>query len=312
VCGEGVVFFMASQDKLRAMFNEMNTEQKGNFIINLEKSLAGSDDTDSLLFLSECKAQHNMELKAKTTVIPMTLEDDVALDSASEIADSDLEQELELELESELEIEAEVGVESELEPELAVGVELELEPEPEPELEAEVGVEAELELDPELGAELESELELGLDSESGLELDPELDSELESGYDAGLTDELDLLVADAGGLPEHVSESATVSAIGKSKVDSIEMEISKLADNIRYKMSVIDTISFLLSGKGSEFVEEIAMANESDPELSPENALAYDSKVEHIEVSLSEFAESIRNDIRVMEAISKLLTGSAG
>jgi hypothetical protein len=74
-------------------------------------------------------------------------------------------------------------------------------------------------------------------------------------------------------------------------------------------MSVIETISHLLSGTGNEVIEAVAKVKESEPVLPLESTSDYVSKVECIEASISEFADGIRNDIRVMEAISNLLSG---
>jgi len=59
---------MASQDKLRVMFNEMNLEQKGNFINNLKQSLEGSEDEDSLQFLNECIGHYTMEMEYEASL----------------------------------------------------------------------------------------------------------------------------------------------------------------------------------------------------------------------------------------------------
>jgi len=96
----------------------------------------------------------------------------------------------------------------------------------------------------------------------------------------------------------------------KSKVDCVETETSDLANNIRYKMSIIETISHLLAGAGTEVVEAVSQAIGSESALPLESTSAYESKVDAIEESIAEFADSIRKDLKVMEAISKLLSGA--
>ena len=258
---------MASQDKLRAMFNEMNLEQKGNFIENMKKSLAGSDDVESAQFLDECIAHYTMEMEYEES------------------------------------LKAEAGVEPEME--VVAEPEPELEPEPEPELAVEFESEAELVAEPE--PEPEPELDLAPDLEFVVEsapepvpeLEPEPEPESETTLVHDLTPEPELAI--------EATPTTTALTVPKNKVDFIQMEISELADNIRYKMSVIETISHLLSGAGSEIIE--AMSRELDSALPLDSTDAYESKVDDIEVSISGFADSIRSDIKVMEAISNLLSG---
>ena len=259
---------MASQDKLRAMFNEMNFEQKGNFIKTLEKSLEGSDDLDSLQFLDECKGHYTMEKDYM---------DSLKEEEAEEIVTDDTSPELESVPEEEPEPESESEPEEEFEPES------ESEPEEEAELEPEFVPEEEVELEPEFMPDEEFESE----PESEEEVEPEPIQEF-----------------------EIVEAPQAVPIIAKSKVDFIEMEISELANNIRHKMRVIETISHLLSDKGSEIMETIVQANDLDYELPLDSTKAYEEKVESTELCLSDFAESIRRDIKVIEAISNLLSGS--
>jgi len=88
------------------------------------------------------------------------------------------------------------------------------------------------------------------------------------------------------------------------------MEISELADNIRYKMRILETISHLLSGTGNEIIEAVEHATGSEPVQPLESTSACEEKVINIETGISEFADNIRNDMKVMEAISNLLSGS--
>jgi len=285
---------MASQDKLREMFNEMDLEQKGNFIDNLKKSLEGSDDIESIQFLDECIGHYTMEM------------DFVASMEAEAAAATEPEPDPEPtagpdpELETEPEPEPEPATEPEPEPEPAA--ELAVEPELDPELT--VDPEVEPTADPELAAEpelaVEPEPELTAASEPELTPDPELTA----------ASEPQAISADDAGILESVPESIEAPVTTKNKVDFIEMEISDLADNIRHKMSVIETISHLLSGTGSEIIEAVAQAKGSEPELPLDSTSAYEEKVNSIEVSISEFADNIRHDIKVMEAISDLLSGS--
>jgi len=216
----------------------------------------------------------------------------------------ELEVELEpvLELEPEVELEPVLDLESEaeLEPVLDLESEAELEPvldlEPLPELEPVLELEPEPDLEPlpELELELEPEPEAVLEPEPELEIEPVLEPVPELEIEPVL--ELD---------SEPVSIAAAPAS--KNKVDSIALEISKLADNIRYKMNVIETISHLLSGAGSEIVETVVQAKGSE---SLESTSAYEEKVDSIETSISEFADSIRHDMKVMEAVSNLLSGT--
>jgi hypothetical protein len=57
-------------------------------------------------------------------------------------------------------------------------------------------------------------------------------------------------------------------------------------------------------------METIAQANDLEYTLTLDSTKAYEDKVETTESSLSDFAESIRCDIKVIEAISNLLSGS--
>jgi len=380
---------MASQDKLRAMFNEMNLEQKGNFIENLKKSLEGSDDIESTQFLDECIAHYTMEMDFMASAEAEELEAAQASEITDEITPPDVEPEVEviadiepeveviadvepdveviadvepdvevitdIEAEAELIIDAgleeevmveldpveEVIAEPELDPVEEVTVEVDLveevtvevdlveevitEPELDVILEAELDIEAEFvveetsgfepELEPEadFATEIESEeaLEIEIEDEPVVESEPvdliiEVESETELA-NIDLTDEIQ--VEDITDVAiDTDSESIAASPKVKNKVDFIEMEISELANNIRHKMRVIETISYLLSGKGSDIVEA-ALANESEPALPLESTSAYEEKVEGTELSLSEFAESIRHDIKVIEAISNLLSG---
>ena len=313
---------MASQDKLRAMFNEMDLEQKGNFINNLKKSLEGSEDEESVQFLDECIAHYTMEMEYVAS-LEAEAEPVAEVEPLAEpVVESEpvAESEVEIEVEDVVEVDTVVEPEPEVEvePEVVVDVEPEIEPEPEPEAEPEPEVEPELELEPavELEPELEPELEVELPIDIEIEPEPELEPELEVEPESELDIELELepiLELDPIPEPEPEIEIANipqpVTAAAKNKVDFIEMEISELANNIRHKMLVIDTISHLLSGEGSEIVEAVAKSNGSDQSLFLENTSDYENKVDGIEVSLSEFADSIRREIKVIEAISNLLSG---
>jgi len=74
-------------------------------------------------------------------------------------------------------------------------------------------------------------------------------------------------------------------------------------------MSVIEVISHLLSGSGNKIVEAVSNVIEIEPAVPLDNTSDYEEKVEGIEVNVSEFADSIRHDVKVMEAISDLLSG---
>ena len=381
---------MASQEKLREMFNEMNTEQKGAFIENLKKSLEESADVESAQFLEECTEQYAAELEMGAAIESIETEAAELPDSVSEVtlpepeleavpdlepepeatpspaseiipmfdpeleAAPELEPELEPlpgldpELEAQLEpvletisdseavadpeLEAAPELEPELDPELEAAPELEpeldpeleaapeLEPELDPELEAVPDIETELEPEPEpvpesvpeLVTELESVLEIGPELEPDPDFDPSLiiEPEPEPEPMPEIEPELDLM-------PELDVESETESfdipqeesPATKNKVDYIEMEISELADNIRYKMDVIDAISHLLSDTGSEIIEAVAQAKGTAPTLPLESTSAYEEKVDSIVESISGFADNIRQDMKVMEAISRLLSG---
>ena len=266
---------MASQEKLREMFNGMNTEQKGNFIDNLKKSLEGSDDVESAEFLDECIAVYTTELEMDSATEPVDPEVLQMLDDVSEIAAQDLE----------------------IEP-----VELEpLDPEVIQMLDDIGEIAAQ-----EPGADILTDDVAELEPE--LELEPEVEPEIDF---ADMTETMDIEAEiDDVVIEESVEESVEIPAGPKNKVDFIEMEISELADNIRYKMSIIDTISHLLSGTGDELIKAAAQLNAAEPDLPLESTSAYESKVDHTEVSISEFADGIRHDMKVMEAISNLLSGA--
>ncbi|MCL2663200.1 MAG: hypothetical protein FWE83_07710 [Oscillospiraceae bacterium] len=293
---------MASQDKLRAMFNEMNLEQKGNFISNLKNSLEGSEDIESLQFLDECIGHYTMEKDYEDSLKEEAAEETVT-DSTS--PEPEIEAVSEPETEPEAEAEPELETEAEAEPEPEVEAEADVEPEPEPESEAEVEPESESDSETEMEVESEPEIEAEaeVEPESEAEIEPELELEVELEPDAVLKLE-----------PEQEIESVEVPqaapTVAKSKVDFIEMEISELANNIRHKMCVIETISHLLSDKGSEIMETITQANDLEYVLPLDSTKAYEEKVESTELCLSDFAESIRRDIKVIEAISNLLSGS--
>jgi len=55
---------MASQEQVKAMFNGMNTEQKGQFINNLKKSVEANNSAENIQLLDECMAQYKKELGA--------------------------------------------------------------------------------------------------------------------------------------------------------------------------------------------------------------------------------------------------------
>jgi len=201
---------------------------------------------------------------------------------------------------TEVEIEAEVEAEAVAEAELMTEVEIE----------AEVEAEAEPEALPELELELEAEL---VPDELMDEADPEIELELAIASEAEPMPEVELETEpefELAAEPEIEHEISAPPTTTKNRVDFIEMEISELADNIRLKMSVIETISHLLSGTGNEVLKALAQAQESEPALPLESTSAYEEKVNNIEVSISEFADNIRRDIKVMEAISNLLSGT--
>ena len=308
---------MASQDKLRAMFNEMDLEQKGNFIDNLKKSLEGSDDAESAEFLNECIGHYTMEKEfmesmaeeAAAAAEPEAAEEPAAEEPAAvEEPAAEVEAEVAVEevAEPEIEVEAavaddpvievmtdpELDLEEVIEPEVAIEPEIEIEPE------LEVAVEEAAEPEPEFEPELELELELEVDVETVVE--PELEPEIEVEIDIEEVVELEA---------EPVVENEKALVTTKSKIDFIEMEISELAENIRYKMSVIGVISHLLSGNGNDIVEAAAQVAGLEPDQPLENTSDYEGKVDGIEKSLSDFADSIRHDMKVMEAISELLSG---
>jgi len=325
---------MASQDKLRAMFNEMNLEQKGNFINNLKNSLAGSEDIESLQFLDECIGHYTMEKdyedSLKEEAAKETVSDDTSpepeIDPEAEAEpepetdpEAEAEPEPETDPEAEVEPEPETDPEAEVEPEPETDPEAEVEPEPESEPEAEVEPEpeseAEAEVEPEPETDPEAEVEPEPESEAEAEVEPEPESEPEAELEPVFMPELEP-EPELDSEPEPVQELETDEAsqaaptVAKSKVDFIEMEISELANNIRHKMRVIETISHLLSDKGSEIMETITQANDLEYVLPLDSTKAYEEKVESTELCLSEFAESIRRDIKVIEAISDLLSGS--
>jgi len=322
---------MAANDELRLMFAGMDLTQKANFIANLEKSLEGSEDEEGMMFLDECKAHYTMELEAEAEVAAEAVapEADVAaepeielgpepvVDEAFEpeielgpepVAEDILEPELLLEpdalLEAEVEAETEAAIEEELVPEPEVALEEDLLLEPEAALEEEPILEPEVILEEEmvLEAEIEEEIVAELEPEAALELEPMLEAEIEAELEAELEIEPELEL-----MPDLEPEPLPVA---KSRIDCIEMEISDLADSIRNKMGVIDTISHLLSGEGVEIVKSVAEAKGFEPAQPLESTSAYESKVDSIKESISEFADNILQDIRVMEAISNLLSGS--
>ena len=287
---------MASQEQLRAMFNGMNTAQKGNFINNLKKSLVGSDNIENIRFLDECTAQYNNEVEAaakpKEPVITQPP------DNASQI------------IPQEIEPEPDFGSESKTEPELDFGREPEygtgLESGPEPEY----GIGLDLKREPEYGTGLESghepEYGIGLD----LEREPEYGTGLESEPVTGSVSEFQTASTDDDGILDPVRENTTAPSAAKNTVTHIEAGISELYDNIRYNMSVIDTITDLLSGTGSE-IEEMAQAQDMESYLSPENAGSYENKIGYIEERFTELADSVRRDMSMIVAISDLLSGKA-
>jgi len=313
---------MAANDELRLMFAGMDLTQKANFIANLEKSLEGSEDEEGMMFLDECKAHYTMELEAEAEIAAdAAVEADVAaepeielgpepaVDEAFEpeielgpepVVEDEIEPELLLEpdalLEAEVDAEPEVALEEELVPEIEVMLEEEPVLEPEVILEEEMVLEPEVVLEEEmvLEAEIEEELVAELEPEVALEMEPMLEVEIEAELEAEPVFEPE---------PEPLP-------VAKSRIDCIEMEISDLADSIRNKMGVIDTISHLLSGEGIEIVKSVAEAKGFEPAQPLESTSAYESKVDSIKESISEFADNILQDIRVMEAISNLLSGS--
>ena len=76
-------------DKLRAIFNGMNTDQKGQFIINLKKTLEGNSDPANKQFLDECIEQYNKELQ--TTTQPSASETEPPVEGASVLSTQERE-----------------------------------------------------------------------------------------------------------------------------------------------------------------------------------------------------------------------------
>jgi len=77
-------------------------------------------------------------------------------------------------------------------------------------------------------------------------------------------------------------------------------------------MSVIETITQLLSGKGDKIIEETEQVKAFNIALPLELADDYEDKISYIGVRFSELSDSIRHDMSVIKAISDLLTGKGG
>jgi len=254
-----------------------------------------------------------------------TIENEADIAKALEIVDEAALQELEPEADAMLEADPEL----EVEPEAPALPDAMLEADPESEVEPEAPALPELEADPMLEAdllpeaqavseaetipELISELDQVLEPDPMLEPDPAFMTEPKPEAEMELMAEPPLELTPEPPLepePEYEPEPEPEPEPPKSKVDSVEMETSELADNIRYKMSIIETISHLLAGAGSDVVEAVAQAIGAETVLPLESTSAYENKVDSIEESISEFADKIRQDLRVMDAISNLLAGA--
>jgi len=307
---------MASQKQLRAMFDGMNTAQKGNFISNLKKTLNGSDNSENAQFLEECITTYNSELEAE---------------SAPELV---LEAEPAPVVEPKLEAKPVIVKMLDTEPDPIVAQkseartktvsEPELEPEAEPVINSETVVVPEPEPEAELGSEPDTETELV--SESMVEPEVEPEAETEAGFlNAAQSDG-----ADDNGVRESVSESDVAPAASENRIDFIAKEIYDLADNIRYNLCVIETISDLLSGKwhvesgaeasttvnaqmfdgaaasfgtGTAVIQDIFRDGIATP-------VEFENTINYIETKVSELADSIRHDVSVIGAISSLLSGT--
>ncbi|MCL2628548.1 MAG: hypothetical protein FWD44_07645 [Oscillospiraceae bacterium] len=254
--------------------------------------------------------------------------DDTILPSEADVAellDSIGETDPMLEVDPMLEPEAELDAMLEADPMLEVDPMLEADPllEADPMLEPEIEAELEAVIEPELEAVVEPEPEIEPEAETIPELISELDQVLEPdpmrepdpAFATEPEPELEIEPMpelEAEPLPEIEFEPEPEPELppAKSKVDCVETETSQLATNIRHKMSVIETISHLLSGAGSEVASAVAQAIGSEEAMPLESTSAYEIKVDAIEESLAEFAESIRQDLKVMDAISNLLSGA--
>jgi len=101
------------------------------------------------------------------------------------------------------------------------------------------------------------------------------------------------------------------SATGASenRIENIAMGIFDINDNIQYNMNVVETISYLLSEKGSDILAATSKVSGAELTLTLENSGEYESIVSSIEMKFAELTDTIREDMRKIEAISSLLSG---
>ena len=92
------------------------------------------------------------------------------------------------------------------------------------------------------------------------------------------------------------------------KIGNIDMRISELYDNIQRNMGLIETISLLLSGIDNKPYDVVTHVKKPGPVLSLERVGDYEKKINFIEEKFAEVADSVRNDMGVIEAISSLLS----
>ena len=311
----------ASQAKLREMFGAMGTEQKGQFIENLKKTLEGSTDFEDIQFLDECMMIYMMELEAAES--GEAVSDGALADAESEtpasteavvhvVSDDDFDVS---EDESDPLVEAEPEAGEIPEPDAKIESEAEIEPEPEVVVEPEVEIEPESVAEPEVEIEPESVFEPEGEVNGATELVDDSDDFVV--YDdpvasAELSFDDEPVVIEDEPIADDFSETAApndiVSAeISKPKIVNIEVRIAELYDNIGKNLSVIETISNLLSGTDSEVVDAIKQTQITEPTELLDCAGDYASKIEYIEGRFAELADSIRHDMSIIEGISSLL-----
>ena len=209
-----------------------------------------------------------------------------------------------------------------------------IEPEPDSEAKAEPGLVAETVVKPEPKAKPKAEAETVVEPKSETVVEPEtvVESELgsETETEAGTVRAAQSADADDNGVLESVSEGDIAPAASENRIDFIAKEIYDLADNIRYNLGVIETISDLLSGKWHvepeaetpDKKDEQALVD-ATPSFGTDTAgirdifrdgiatpVEFENKINYIEMKVSELADSIRHDVSVIGAISNLLSGT--
>jgi len=95
----------------------------------------------------------------------------------------------------------------------------------------------------------------------------------------------------------------------ESRIENLALGIFDINDNIQYNMNVVETISFLLSDKGSDILAVTSKISGAELTLTLENAGEYESIVSSIETKFAELTDTIRKDMSKIEAISNCFQG---